>query len=306
MLHTARTTVFKERPINRPDHKSGDAAGVLRKDPGKIHAVGVDVQAASLRGPFNAHDQLPALRAAVFIDFENVGGFFRPFRDVPIKAPMLEWLDAPSSRCARMTLCRVYANQEKNSCEAYRRNGGILADADIVDVKPIATGKNGVDMRMAVDVVETAYTRPDIGVFVLASSDSDFVPVVQMLRRMGKIIVGVGSSSANPNLTAAFSRYSVLQDPTQWLIGRRTVREQDDADRLLLMRTVAGMGATRALRATVCARMKQADPSFGKGGRYGMAKTFTGFLRSQSDLVCVVGEGDEATVELRNADAASL
>jgi len=61
------------------------------------------------------------------------------------------------------------------------------------------TGKNSADIRMVVDTLDLCYTRPHLDMFVIASGDSDFSPLVSKLREYDKLVVGVGvknSSSA--------------------------------------------------------------------------------------------------------------
>ena len=58
-------------------------------------------------------------------------------------------------------------------------------------------GKNSSDMRMAIEAVNLFHDREkSIDVFVLATSDVDFLPLAQWLRALGKHVVGAGSSSA--------------------------------------------------------------------------------------------------------------
>ena len=55
----------------------------------------------------------------------------------------------------------------------------------------LAAGKNSTDIALAVDAIEIAVNeRPDV--VVIASSDSDFAPVVARLRERGCRVVGLG------------------------------------------------------------------------------------------------------------------
>ena len=55
----------------------------------------------------------------------------------------------------------------------------------------LATGKNSTDIALAVDAVDLATTeRPDV--VVIASSDSDFAPLVLRLREKGCFVAGIG------------------------------------------------------------------------------------------------------------------
>ena len=61
-------------------------------------------------------------------------------------------------------------------------------------IKPmvnLATGKNSTDIAMAVDAIDLVLAeRPDV--VVIASSDSDFAPLVQRLREKGCVVRGIG------------------------------------------------------------------------------------------------------------------
>lgn len=58
-------------------------------------------------------------------------------------------------------------------------------------------GKNSSDMRMAIEAIDL-FHRPSlpIDVFVLATSDVDFMPLAQWLRASGKRVIGAGRSDA--------------------------------------------------------------------------------------------------------------
>jgi uncharacterized LabA/DUF88 family protein len=62
------------------------------------------------------------------------------------------------------------------------------------------TGKNSADIRMVVDTLDLCYTRPHIDMFVIASGDSDFSPLVSKLREYNKLVVGVGVKSSSSAL----------------------------------------------------------------------------------------------------------
>lgn len=85
---------------------------------------------------------------------------------------------------------------------------GGLARAGIEPVFVAGGGnhKNAADMRLCVDALELAHTRPDIGTFVLVSGDGDYLPLVQRLRRYGRRVVLVGlREHTAADLTALFS-----------------------------------------------------------------------------------------------------
>src|SRR5690349_16038857 len=52
--------------------------------------------------------------------------------------------------------------------------------------------KNAADIKMAVDAMELAFERDYISTFVLCTGDSDFTPLVDKLRGLNKLVIGVG------------------------------------------------------------------------------------------------------------------
>ena len=61
--------------------------------------------------------------------------------------------------------------------------------------------KNSVDIKLTADCVECCHNHPNIGTFILASGDGDFIHMVNTLRPYGKQVVAVGVSwSASPRL----------------------------------------------------------------------------------------------------------
>ena len=63
-----------------------------------------------------------------------------------------------------------------------------------LSIRPVvnlSTGKNSTDIALAVDAIDLATTeRPDV--VVIASSDSDFAPLVLRLREKGCFVAGIG------------------------------------------------------------------------------------------------------------------
>jgi NYN domain len=74
----------------------------------------------------------------------------------------------------------------------------------------LAAGKNSTDIALAVDAIDLAIAeRP--AVMVIASSDSDFAPLVARLREKGCRVVGIGQQGKTGDETqAVYDDYEVL------------------------------------------------------------------------------------------------
>jgi uncharacterized protein (TIGR00288 family) len=81
-------------------------------------------------------------------------------------------------------------------------------------IKPmvnLAAGKNSTDIAMAVDAIDLVLAeRPDV--VVIASSDSDFAPLVQRLREKGCVVRGIGQLGKTGDETQeVYDDYTVLE-----------------------------------------------------------------------------------------------
>jgi uncharacterized protein (TIGR00288 family) len=74
----------------------------------------------------------------------------------------------------------------------------------------LATGKNSTDIALAVDAIDLVLAeRPDV--VVIASSDSDFAPLVARLREKGCRVVGIGQDGKTGDETQmAYDAFTVL------------------------------------------------------------------------------------------------
>jgi hypothetical protein len=112
-----------------------------------------------------------------------------------------------------VAMTRAYADWSVPANAAYRQD---LVDRamDLVQLFPASGTKNGADIRLAVDAVEDLSRHPDITHVVLVAGDSDYVPLAQRCRRLGRSVVGIGvagsTSRALVNACDEFSHYEEL------------------------------------------------------------------------------------------------
>ncbi|WP_396652798.1 NYN domain-containing protein [Microbacterium sp. Marseille-Q6965] len=117
-----------------------------------------------------------------------------------------------------LVLTRAYADWSSPVNAEYRQQ--LVARAvDLVQLFPAAAyAKNGADIRLAVDTVEDMFRLPDLTHVVIVGGDSDYVPLAQRCRRLGRYVVGVGvAGSTAKSLAAAcdeFESYDTLPGVT--------------------------------------------------------------------------------------------
>jgi NYN domain/OST-HTH/LOTUS domain len=214
-----------------------------------------------------------------------------------------------ASSFGTLVLTRAYADWSADVNAAY--HGQLVGRAvDLVQLFPAAAyGKNGADIRLAVDAVEDMFRLPDLTHVVIVGGDSDYIALAQRCKRLGRYVVGIGVAGASSRSLAAacdeFVTYDALPGiptaATQSAEPKKRARPastgESDDDPAPADAQVAATGLLeRALRisqdkddtewlhnSAVKAQMKRMDPSFSEKA-LGF-KSFSDFLRSRTDLV---------------------
>lgn len=113
-----------------------------------------------------------------------------------------------ASSFGTLVLTRAYADWSAPVNADYR--GQLVSRAvDLVQLFPAAAyAKNGADIRLAVDSVEDMFRLPDLTHVVIVAGDSDYIPLAQRCRRLGRYVVGVGvAGSTSKSLAAACDEF---------------------------------------------------------------------------------------------------
>ena len=282
-----------------------------------------------------------ATRVAVYLDFDNivisrydqVNGRSSFQRD---KAKGLESSRLAAARVdvgsildysssfGTVVLTRAYADWSAGVNAEYREQ--LVGRAvDLVQLFPAAAyGKNGADIRLAVDAVEDMFRLPDLTHVVIVAGDSDYIPLAQRCKRLGRYVVGIGVAGSSSRALAAACDDFVIYDSLPGvpaLAPAAANAEKSGAGQPRRGRTPAEPSSpdsqvaatallTRALQiglekddaewlhnSEVKAQMKRMDPSFSEKS-LGF-KSFSDFLRSRSDVVELDESSTTRLVKLR-------
>jgi hypothetical protein len=280
-------------------------------------------------------------RVAVYLDFDNIviSRYDQVNGRSSFQKDKAKGLDKHADRLARATvdvgaiidfassfgtlvLTRAYADWSAEVNTGYRQQ--LVGRAvDLVQLFPAAAyGKNGADIRLAVDAVEDMFRLPDLTHVVIAAGDSDYIPLAQRCKRLGRYVVGVGVAGASSKSLAAacdeFVTYDALPgvpvpgpEPASAEApkARRTKPDAEEPQAPDPQATASGL-LTRALRigtekedddwlhnSAVKAQMKRMDPSFSEKS-LGF-KSFSDFLRSRTDIVELDESSTTRKVRLR-------
>jgi hypothetical protein len=262
-------------------------------------------------------------RVAVYLDFDNIviSRYDQVNGRSSFQKDKAKGLDKHADQLARATvdvgaiidfassfgtlvLTRAYADWSAEVNTGYREQ--LVGRAvDLVQLFPAAAyGKNGADIRLAVDAVEDMFRLPDLTHVVIAAGDSDYIALAQRCKRLGRYVVGVGVAGSSSRALAAACDEFVIYDalpgvpvpePEPAPKARRTKADADEPPAPDPQGPATAL-LTRALRigtekedvdwlhnSVVKAQMKRMDPSFSEKS-LGF-KSFSDFLRSRTDVV---------------------
>jgi uncharacterized protein (TIGR00288 family) len=286
-------------------------------------------------------------RVAVYIDFDNVvisqydhehgrGSFIKEKARTALgdTAGKLEEatvdigaiLDYASSFGA-LAITRAYADWAAPANTRYQKQL-INRAVDLVQLFNTSGTKNGADIRLAIDVVEDLFRIEDISHVVIVAGDSDYIPLAQRARRMGRVVVGIGvegsTSSAFKNACDEFSYYeqvaqlNVVEAPTEAtpeVAPKKTARRASAeasvtaADPQREARTVLqrAMEARKnddvdgwVVASALKQQIKRLDAGFDEK-KLGF-KSFTDFIKANASLVELQEDGQNRRVRLRSRD----
>ena len=279
-------------------------------------------------------------RVAVYLDFDNIviSRYDQVNGRSSFQKDKAKGLDKHADRLERATvdvgaiidfassfgtlvLTRAYADWSAEVNTGYREQ--LVGRAvDLVQLFPAAAyGKNGADIRLAVDAVEDMFRLPDLTHVVIVAGDSDYIALAQRCKRLGRYVVGVGVAGSSSKALAAACDDFVIYDalpgvpvPEPAPRTRRAKPDDDEPPPAPDPQPAATALLIRALRigtekddvdwlhnSAVKSQMKRMDPSFSEKS-LGF-KSFSDFLRSRTDVVELDESSTTRMVRLRGTDA---
>jgi len=249
---------------------------------------------------------------ALLIDYENVG------------IDSMQGLVEQLSGMGRIIVKRAYADWSSQ-----RKGQERLIELGVEAVhnyRGTRAGKNSCDIKLTIDAVELLHSA-QVDTFVIVSSDSDFVPLVNHLRGSGKSVIGAGRKAVtSTTMVKSCDRYIFLGTETSSPApyrsaehkrnGRTTRRPLEsagsesssinnrgsDSVSVLLARAVEATmdDEGNALGTRLAQTMTRIDPSFSY--RDLGHRSFREFLLSRGEINVALREGTDFTVSLNGAE----
>lgn len=171
------------------------------------------------------------MRTALFLDFDN---FFSGLMSTD-PASALELVSGPSRWLQRLKssysdgadrrwlVLRCYMNPAGSITDPRNPSERLYfskfrpfftqAGVEVVDCPPLSKGsKNGADIRIAIDVMAALQANTRYDEFVIASADSDFTPLLQVLRADDRQITVIATSATAIAYESLADRFLDEQD----------------------------------------------------------------------------------------------
>jgi uncharacterized protein (TIGR00288 family) len=155
---------------------------------------------------------------AVFVDLENLAMGFQNQKKVKFDVQkVLERLVEKG----KLIVKKAYADWGRY--QAYTAPFHEAAIELIEIPRRSQTGKNSADIRLVVDAMDLAWSKPHIDTFAIVSGDSDFSPLVSKLKENGKHVIGLGMKGSTSEL---------LRDNCDEFIYYEDLERQEQDDQL--------------------------------------------------------------------------
>ncbi len=156
---------------------------------------------------------------AMFVDLENLAMGFQNSRKT--KFDIQKVLERLVEK-GKLIVKKAYADWSR-----YQGYTAPFHEAaiELIEIpKRSQTGKNSADIRLVVDAMDLAWSKPHVDTFVIVSGDSDFSPLVSKLKENGKHVIGLGMKGSTSEL---------LRDNCDEFIYYEDLERQDQNDQQL-------------------------------------------------------------------------
>jgi len=208
---------------------------------------------------------------AVFVDFENLAIGVRDMKgDVPFEIGLV--LKRLLEK-GRIVSKRAYCDWT-----SYR---GVMREwhehgFEMIDIpRSKLSGKNSADIRMVVDALDLCYGKSHIDTFALLTGDSDFSPLVSMLKENDRRVLGCGVKNSTSDLLISncdeFIYYDDLvrakKTPPKVIAKKKAESKSDDKKQEAMDRLVEIVSSLRM----------EYDPLWGSLIKQTIRRVFPGF-----------------------------
>lgn len=216
---------------------------------------------------------------AVFIDFENIAAAAEDDHRELELTRLFDYLKARG----RVTIKRAYGDWRR-----YSRHRSELLENAVNLVQLYSYGmahKNGADIRLCIEAVETLFTHPSIQTYAIVSGDSDYSSLINKIREYGKYTVGIGLRRSTSEILIKSVDEFIFYEAIVGTLDLSQEFDVSEAHSLLLraLKAFEQQGEVPVFAGKLKQRMVALDPAFNET-YYGYDQ-FKTFLDDSTDIV---------------------
>jgi uncharacterized LabA/DUF88 family protein len=149
----------------------------------------------------------PRPSVALYWDFENLhaglveasqgeGAYSKPDARFKVQEPLIDVaaIIELASSLGPLAINRAYGNWQYFG---RYRDALLQSGMELIQLfPPGGSAKNGADIKLCLDAMEDLSRLPHIGTVVVVGGDSDFMPLAQKIKALGRTVIGVGTRQA--------------------------------------------------------------------------------------------------------------
>ncbi|WP_287585912.1 NYN domain-containing protein [Candidatus Borrarchaeum sp.] len=150
---------------------------------------------------------------AIYLDFENLALSAEevyPSKEKPLSlGPLVDFATSKGNICIK----RAYADWSKHIFAQYQRS--LMEHGFEMIHLPATTsqGKNGSDVRLAIDAMENLELFKIINIIIICSGDTDFIPLIQRILARGKKVIVLGfEHSVGPLIKSSGTEFKSIDE----------------------------------------------------------------------------------------------
>lgn len=141
-------------------------------------------------------------RVALFIDCENVS------------AKYIDDIIGELATYGEVNIRKAYGNWESKALKTWKEVRFKYGLESVLQ-PPIASGKNSTDIKMTIDIMNIVHSNSHIQHVAIATSDSDFTPLINEIKLNGIQVIGFGEAKTHEMLRVTCSQFFELKNITK-------------------------------------------------------------------------------------------
>lgn len=126
--------------------------------------------------------------AVIYVDYKNILELLKKYGKDPLEIDFFRMLQAKLTETGLKILdIIVYGNFENKSVNRNTKQQTLLRTMGFQTRHVSCNGKNSGDLELTVEVMNALYENSAIDVFIIVSSDRDFIPLLKAVQYKGKL-----------------------------------------------------------------------------------------------------------------------